>query len=150
MAGTFSALQIHVVFSTKNRLPIVRRDFRRDLYKYIGGIVRSEGGRLIAIGGTTDHLHALVRVPPKTPPADLVRIIKSKSSFWLNRCRAPDRKFGWQSGYGVFSVGPSQVPRVVQYIQSQAEHHQSRSFRDELEVLLRHHDIDFDSRYLVD
>ena len=149
MATTFSNLVYHIVFSTKNRLPLIGRAERDPLYQYIGGIVRTERGALLEIGGMPDHVHLLVRFKPDFPVPAAVRTIKANSSRWWNARHGHNGRFEWQTGYGVFSVSESQVPRVQRYIQTQEEHHARVSFRDELVELLNRHGIAFDERYLL-
>lgn len=149
MATTFSNLVYHIVFSTKNRLPLIGKSERDPLYQYIGGIVRTERGALLEIGGMPDHVHLLVRFKPDYPVPAAVRTIKANSSRWWNARHGHDGRFEWQAGYGVFSVSESQVPRVRRYIQTQEEHHARVSFRDELVELLNRHRIAFDERYLL-
>ncbi len=147
MSDTFSSLTYHLVFSTKDRLPLMTRDVRERLFPYIGGIVRNLGGTVVAVGGMPDHLHLVSTLPTSIAIADAVRTIKANASKWTNEQFAAS-KFGWQRGYGAFSISRSLVPVVVEYVRNQAQHHRDRSFEDELGVLLRVHGIDFDSKHL--
>jgi len=149
MATTFSNLVYHIVFSTKNRLPLIGPAERNSLYEYIGGIVRAERGALLEIGGMPDHIHLLVRFKPDFPVPAAVRTIKANSSRWWNERRGHNGRFEWQAGYGVFSVSESQVPKVQRYIQTQEEHHSRVSFREELIELLKRHGIPFEERFLL-
>jgi REP element-mobilizing transposase RayT len=106
MAGTFSDLLFHIVFSTKDRIALIDDTLQEDLYKYIGGIVRGQKGILIEIGGMSDHIHLLVRLKPTHCIADFVREVKSGSSKWVNEEKWKLRKFGWQDGYGRFHREP--------------------------------------------
>jgi REP element-mobilizing transposase RayT len=98
MASTLTTLLYHIVFSTKNREPIITAPIRADLYKYIGGIVRGEGGKLLEIGGVQDHIHLVVRFKSDPSVATMVKIVKSKSSAWLN---AKPRRPGHLNGNAV-------------------------------------------------
>jgi REP element-mobilizing transposase RayT len=147
MGDTFSNLVVHLVFSTKSRLPLLTKTVREDLYPYMGGIVRGVGGVTIAIGGTTDHIHILARIPTKVSVADFARAVKGNSSKWMNE-RFTNMRFGWQRGYGAFSVSRSAISRVVEYVRDQEQHHRHRSFLDELKMLLKKHEISYDERYL--
>jgi len=149
MASTVSNLLVHVVFSTKNREPRISPEIQPDLHAYLGGIVRSEGGVALGIGGMPDHVHLLVRVKPALAVATLVRQMKAKSSRWMRQHRAGDPGFAWQSGYGAFSVSESQVGAVRRYIANQAKHHRRRSFREELFELLEKQGIEYDERYIL-
>ncbi len=148
MPGTFTSLHYHLVFSTKDRFPMIHGDLQPELYDYMGGIVRSLDSVLCEIGGMPDHLHLLVRVPPKHSLSDFMRILKSRSSGWVHETQARAEKFAWQEGYGAFAVSKSDLPRVSEYIQRQAEHHRELSFKDEFRRFLERHDIAFDERYL--
>jgi putative transposase len=147
MSDTFSNLSVHVVFSTKDRIPLMTRRVRKRIFPYIGGVIKGLGGTVIAIGGTPDHAHLVSRLPTNMCVADFVRKVKSNSSKWMNE-RATNVKFGWQRGYGAFSVSQSVVSSVAQYVRNQERHHRVRSFEDELKILLTRHGLDFDERYL--
>ena len=147
MPGTFSCLTFHVVFSTTNRLPLITRDIREGIYPYIGGIVRGIGGVALGVGGMPDHIHLVARLPPSLPIADAMRTIKANSSKWMNE-NHQFSKFGWQKGYGAFSVSQSMVATVVEYVGNQEQHHRTSSFSEELAVLLRRHEVEFDLKYL--
>lgn len=150
MAGTFSDLLYHIVFSTKNRIALIDDTLQEALYNYIGGIIRGQNGVLIEIGGMSDHVHMLVRLKPTHCLSDFVREVKSSSSKWVNEEKWKLRKFGWQDGYGVFTVSRSQAPRVVAYIRRQREHHQRIDFKTEFMELLSKHEVEYDERYIWD
>ena len=149
MASTFTNLSYHVVFSTKERLSLIRPEFAEELYAYIGGIIRREKGMPIMIGGVANHVHLLARFHPAVSVSDMLRIIKAKSSKWINDGWGRHR-FSWQRGYSAFSVSESQLDKVSQYIARQAAHHSKVSFQTELLSLLEKHRIPFDERYLWD
>jgi putative transposase len=146
MPSTWSQVLFHIVFSTKGRQEWITADLSPRLYAFMGGIVRDEGGTLLAIGGMPDHVHLLVRWTTDRGIADLVRHVKSRSSAWLHR--EYSRDYGWQIGGGVFSVSASACESVKQYIEHQAEHHAQRSFHDEFVTLLDRHGIEYDPKYL--
>ncbi|HEX6963654.1 MAG TPA: IS200/IS605 family transposase, partial [Lacipirellula sp.] len=98
MAGTFTNLLYHIVFSTKHRAPLIVPEFQGDLYEYVGGIIRGEGGVLLEIGGMSDHVHLLTKFKPAKSVSEMLNRIKAKSSGWLNGDRSPGRGFGWQEG----------------------------------------------------
>ena len=147
MSNTFSNLSVHVVFSTKDRIPLMTRKVRKLVFPYIGGIVKGLGGTVFAIGGMSDHAHLVARLPTNMCVADFVQRVKTNSSKWTNE-RASDVKIGWQRGYGAFSVSQSVVSSVAQYVRNQERHHRLRSFEEELKMLLSRHAIDFDERHL--
>ena len=146
MGSTFSSLRAHIVFSTKDRRPFIHDNWRADLHAYLGGTVRGLNAVPEAIGGVADHVHLLVSYRPVTAIADLVRELKKASSVWS--AETHEKLFGWQDGYAVFSVSASQKKRVVAYIANQEQHHHKQTFREELEVLLRRHEIEFKPEYL--
>ena len=149
MASTLTNLLYHLVFSTKGRLPLIDDEIQQPLYDYMGGINRNQGGKAIEIGGMPDHVHCLAMLPARKAVSDILRAIKSDSSGWVNRERPRDR-FAWQTGYGAFTVSQSLVGKVRRYIQTQADHHRTRSFEKELLALLEKHGIEYDEEYLWD
>jgi REP element-mobilizing transposase RayT len=147
MSDTFSNLSVHVVFSTKNRLPLLTKNVRKRLFPYLGGIIKGLGGTVVAIGGMPDHAHLVVRLPTDMRVADFVRDVKANSSKWVNE-QSTDLTFAWQRGYGAFSISQSVVASVAQYVRNQERHHRLRSFEAELKMLLTRHGIDFDESHL--
>jgi putative transposase len=148
MAGTYTSLWYHLVFSTKNRTPSIQDTWKSDLHSYLGGIVRAEKGIALEIGGMPDHVHLLVQLKATHSLSDFMRILKSNSSKWINETKCKLRKFGWQDGFSAFSVSPSQIDRVRQYIATQEEHHQTRDYQAELIALLKKHAISYDELYI--
>jgi putative transposase len=150
MAGTYTKLIYHIVFSTKNRQPFINEQIEDELHKYIGGIIRGIGGVCLEINGTADHVHILVMLPPKIAVSDALRDIKANSSKWVHETKHDSQQFGWQDGFSAFSVSRSQVEPVRQYIIDQKVHHKQRDFKTELLGLLDKHEIEFDERYIWD
>jgi putative transposase len=148
MAGTFTALHYHLVFSTKERFPFINDLLQERLYEYMGGIIRSEDGMLLEIGGMPDHVHLLVSIPAKISVSDFMRILKSKSSGWVRSTFPEKGKFAWQDGYGAFTVSRSELGRVTEYIRNQQEHHRVRGFQEEFLKFLEVHKIKYDERYI--
>lgn len=149
MPNSYSNLLFHVVFSTKQRRPLISTTWRGELDRYIGGIVREKRGTLLEIGGMPDHLHLALRLRADTAVANMVRDIKANSSRWI-REREPELDFHWQDGYGAFSVSKSQFGSVIDYIRTQEEHHRPIRFEDEFRLLLERHEIEYDPKYLFD
>lgn len=150
MSGTYTNLLYHLVFSTKNRLPLITLQLKDDLYSYMGGIVRGEGGTLLQINGISDHVHLLVKLKPTIAISDFLRVLKANSSKWANEQPGRLRKLGWQEGYAAFTVSESQAPRVSVYIAAQEEHHRQRDFKSELLALFEKNCVEYDERYLWD
>jgi len=148
MSQTFANLLTHIVFSTKDRAPSIRQDFRPDLHAYLGGIVRNLDGQALLINGTGDHVHALVWLPPTAAIAEAVRTLKANSCRGVHENHDPRNGFAWQAGYGVFSVSQSNASSVVRYIRDQEKHHRSRSFQEELLAFLKKNTIAYDERYI--
>ena len=150
MAGTYSQLYVQVVFSPFNRENCIMEKWEQELYKYITGIVRNKGQKLIAINGMPDHVHIFTGIKPSIAVSDLVRDIKNNSSRFINRQGFVKGKFVWQEGFGSFSYSQSQVDSVYNYIMNQKEHHKRKSFKEEYLELLRKFEIDFNEKYLFD
>src|SRR6266536_139793 len=143
IANTFSQIYIQTVFAVETRQSLIKPDFKEELYKYITGIVRNQGQKLIAINGMADHLHILIGLKPAMALANLVREIKADSTNFINERKLVRGRFNWQEGYGAFSYGYSQLDTIIRYIQNQEEHHQEQSFKNEYMSLLRKSDIAF-------
>ena len=148
MPSSYTCLRYHVIFSTKNRVPQIDPSIRDRLHEYVGGIIRDEKGRLIAAGGTPDHVHFLISTHPQIALSDLLRQVKASSSRWIHETFADLRDFGWQDGYGAFTVSHSNVGQVTKYIGEQEEHHRRVSFQEEFLEFLRRHDVPYDERYI--
>ncbi|MDX1963041.1 MAG: IS200/IS605 family transposase [Pirellulales bacterium] len=148
MAGTYANLLYHLVFSTKQRLPCLNSSWREELHRYLGGIIKGEGGLPIQIGGVADHVHLLIKLKPTIVIPDLLRQLKANSSKWINATHGGAGKFHWQDGYAIFSVSQSNADIVGKYILSQPEHHREIAYQEELLLLLKKHQVDYDERYL--
>jgi REP element-mobilizing transposase RayT len=144
MGHTFTTIRIHVVFSTKDRLANIAEDIQPRLWDYIGGIGRNHRIPIHAVGGTDNHAHVLLSLPPTMFLSKAVQTIKAYSSKWINEERLAKGRFAWQDGYGAFSVSQSNVDAVIDYIHNQPEHHRKHSFEDEFRSLLLRHGIKID------
>jgi REP element-mobilizing transposase RayT len=139
-----------VVFAVAGRENLIKSEWRIELYKYITGIVKNYGQKLIAIGGVENHIHILLGIKPNLPLSDLVREIKANSSRFINERNFVRGKFAWQEGFGAFSYSHSQLDNVIRYIENQENHHKKTSFKDEYLKFLHKYEIDFDEKYLFD
>ena len=149
MANTYSSLFYHIVFSTKHRQRWIEQDIENRVWAFIGGIARKHKCTAIQVGGIEDHIHALILSPPKYSPSQIAQFIKGESSKWIHEEFPKISSFAWQDGYSAFSVSKSAVPKVVDYIKAQREHHKGKSFEDEYKDLLRWHEVDVvDERYI--
>ena len=150
MGSTLSNLVYHVVFSTKAREPMITHEIRDELYRYIGGIVRGENGILIQIGGIPDHVHLVLKLKPVHKLSEIMQKIKGNSSKWVNGQNRLEGRFGWQDGYGGFTVSESQVAVVVRYVKEQEKHHKKYSFKEEFIRILQYHQVEYNEQYLWD
>ncbi|MBO1348715.1 MAG: IS200/IS605 family transposase [Hormoscilla sp. GUM202] len=119
----FWRLYYHLVWATKERRPLIEPKQEPGLYNYIIGKADALGCIAHAIGGIEDHIHLVVSIPPKLSIADFVKNIKGSSAYQMNHLDPGQKKFGWQDGYGVFSMGKQQLDTVIAYVQNQKEHH---------------------------
>ena len=150
MANTYTALHYHVVFSTKNREPWITPEHEQRLWSYLGGIARENEMKPLMVGGIENHIHLLLGIPPVLAVSKAVQLLKGGSSAWAKETLAGMRGFGWQDGYGAFTVSKSLVPEVAEYVASHRQHHQGRRFEQEYRALLERHGIEFDERYIFD
>ena len=148
MSQTYTDLIVHVVFSTKGRKEGIHDALKTRLWAYLAGIVRELGGKPIIVNGTSNHVHLLIQWPPTLSIADALRVIKTNSSRWINGTKSEDYAFGWQSGYGAFSLDRADVGTVSRYISGQEDHHRRLSFQNEPLELLKEHAIEFDELLL--
>jgi len=147
MASTYLSLHYHIVFSTKNRAPLIDATWMPRLFEYLGGTLRGLGAFPDAIGGVADHVHLLVDLKATHCLADVMRELKKASSAWVRK-QVGRRGFGWQEGYGGFTVSAPARPAVRRYIAGQERHHYRKSFRDELIGMLDKAGVAYDERYL--
>jgi len=150
MANTFSQIYIHVVFAVQNRKALINPLWEEELFKYISGIVRNKDQKILAINGTSNHLHLLISIKPNCCLSDLVREIKKSSNQFIKSMKISRFDFRWQEGFGAFSCSQSNLNTIVSYIQNQKEHHSRQSFSDEYIENLRAFKIEFNKDYLFD
>jgi REP element-mobilizing transposase RayT len=148
MANTYSQIYIQVVFAVSGRMCLISKDFEAELYKYITGIVKGAGQKLIAINGRADHIHILLGIKPNMALSDLVGKIKASSTNFINSKKWVRGRFSWQEGFGAFSYSHSQLTEVIRYIQNQDEHHSVKSFKDEYQALLKKFEVEYDDKYV--
>jgi putative transposase len=146
MPSAYTQNFYHTVFSTKQRARLITPELESRLYPFIGGIVRQLRCTLLALNGTADHVHLLVRYRADLPHSDLLRHVKARSSKWINETFPDLSHFAWQEGYGGFTVSKSAVADVEAYIARQKEHHVRQDFKAEFLALLRKHGIEFDEK----
>ena len=144
MAHSYTNLLYHLVFGTKNRTPWIDQALKANLYAKLGGIIHDVGGIPLRINGIIDHVHILAKLRSDVTISDVLRDLKSRSSGWVHRKRPDLSMFAWQTGYGAFSVGFSQVPAVSRYIDRQEEHHAKEPFDVEIRSMLRRAGLEID------
>jgi putative transposase len=145
MSHTYCTNLIHCVFSTKERANSIAEDVREQLFAYMFGIAKNLHFEILALGGTSNHVHMLIAIPARESLSDVIRNLKANSSRWMSENRPG---FFWQQGFGAFSVSPSQAPTVKQYIRNQIEHHKQRNFEEEFLLLLKKSGVDYDPQYV--
>jgi putative transposase len=150
MPQSLSKVILHIIFSTKNREPWLDSDIRSRMHAYLATICRDLGGDALLVGGVADHVHILRTLPRTLSQAQMIEQIKKPSSKSIKALEARYRGFFWQRGYASFSVSPSQLNAVLQYVQTQEEHHRTRTFQEEYRELLRRHGVEFDEQYVWD
>ena len=150
MPQSLANIIVHLVFSTKNRTPVIMAPFSDDLHEYCGGILRMAGCNPIRIGSADDHMHLLFALSRTHTVAATVEQLKTSSCKWLKERLCGDNTFRWQNGYGVFSIQASNVQRVVRYIENQRLHHRQQSFQEEYRKILQTNGLHFDENYVWD
>ena len=149
MSQSLSKILLHTVFSTKDRRPFLQDTaLREELHRYLGGILKELDCQPIVVGGVEDHVHLLSVLSRTCTPAEMVKELKRGSSLWIKSRETSLKDFSWQNGYGIFSIGFSQIAAVRTYIAHQQEHHRKLSFQDEFRLLLRRYAIAYDDRYV--
>ncbi|MCC7508203.1 MAG: IS200/IS605 family transposase [Planctomycetes bacterium] len=147
MSDTYHAINLHFVFGTRSRAPLITDEIRVELFPYIGGVARTNDSTLVHAGGVEDHVHLLIGIPPKLAASDLMRDVKANSSRWMKE-RWELEQFAWQDGFSVFSVSPSKLPAAIAYLDGQPEHHARVSFGRELRDMYDAHGIKYDERWM--
>jgi putative transposase len=148
MSHTFTKLLYHCVFSTKGRCSLIGDPVSDRLNAYLAGVASNNDILLIRAGGVRDHRHLLLQMPPTMTVADAVGKLKANSSRWVKQTFPRLQDFAWQGGYAAFSVSPSNIDAVAEYIDGQEKHHARRTFDQELLALLDRHGIPYDPQYL--
>ncbi len=150
MPQSLAKIIVHIVFSTKNRFPYLNQNIRTKMHAYLAGTVKNLGSHVYAINGTSDHVHIVCELPRTISLSKFIEEIKKSSSLWIKRQDVKFQKFYWQKGYGAFSVSPSNLPLVIQYVQNQEKHHQRVSFQEELISFLKNSGVEYDEKFLWD
>ena len=148
MPGTFSQIYIQVVFAVKGRESLISYSWEEELYKYISGIIKNKGQKLLAINGMPDHIHFVIGMKPSCCLSDLVREVKKSSNEFINERKFSNYRFSWQEGYGAFSYSHSAMNDVIKYVLNQKEHHRKKTFKEEYMDFLKKFEIEFKDEFL--
>ena len=150
MPQSLARVVVHIVFSTKNREPWLDDELRPRVFAYLAEVGRDHECEVYRVGGMPDHVHLAVQLGRTISVANLVKVVKQTSSVWIKREGRNHGGFAWQAGYGAFSVGVSQLPALVEYIDKQEEHHRAKGFQEEYRGFLKRYGLDYDERYVWD
>ena len=150
MPSSLTRLYVHLIFSTKDRQPFLDDTIRPRVHGCLATIVRAMQSPYVVVGGVEDHVHLLFDMGKLHAPAEFVKEVKVESSKMVKTLGAKYRKFYWQRGYGMFSVGPQHRARAEAYVRNQEQHHRNKTYRDEFVWFLRKYDIQYDDRYVWD
>lgn len=150
MPNTYTQLYIQIIFAVKGRENLISKNNREELHKYITGIVKNRGQKMISVFCMPDHTYLLVGIKPSISISDLVRDIKAGASNFVNEQKWVKGKFNWQEGFGAFSYSRSQIDKVAQYILNQEEHHKKKTFKEEYINFLRKFEVEYDTKYLFE
>jgi len=148
MPQSLSKVYVHITFSTKSRYPFIDDSVKHELWAYIGGICKALECSPIRVGGYYDHIHICCLLSKNIAQSKLLEEVKKKSSKWIKTKGEQYSNFYWQNGYGIFSVNPSEVDRVVEYIDNQQERHEKHTFQQEFLAFLDKYKVEYDERYL--
>ena len=146
--STYTKLIYHIVYSTKNREKVLTQENKRELFKYIWGILENKKCHLYRINGVEDHLHILVGLRSYMNVSDFVKEIKTSTNIWTKERNIFPKFDGWQIGYGAFTVSEYEKNGLIEYIKNQEEHHKTVTFEEEYRKLLKEHGIEFEEKYL--
>ncbi|WP_299577805.1 IS200/IS605 family transposase [uncultured Sunxiuqinia sp.] len=150
MPQSLSKVYLHITFSTKQRAKLIDKDIQTKLFEYLGGICKGLACNPVRVGGTNDHVHILCTLSRKISQAELIEALKKNSSKWMKTQGQRYENFYWQNGYGAFSVNPTEVDVVTNYINFQEEHHRTKTFQEEFQAFLKKYQVEYDERYVWD
>jgi len=150
MPQSLSCLVIHVVFSTKDRAPLLDHSIRPALYAYMATVIRNSGCDCYRIGGVADHIHIALSLSRTVTVAHIIEQMKTSTSKWLKTQPLIEANFSWQRGYGAFSVALADLEHLLNYIDTQEDHHQKNSFQDEYRGFLERYEINYNEIHVWD
>ncbi|GDX53452.1 IS200/IS605 family transposase [Bacteroidota bacterium] len=147
--STYTQILYQIVFSTKNREQTLEKENRKELFKYIWGILKNKKCHLYQIGGVADHIHIVTHLHPTIALSSLIKDIKLASSEHIKAEKLFQKFSAWQEGYGAFTYSIMEKDRLIEYVKNQEEHHRKKTFREEYIELLTEHGIEFEEKYLM-
>lgn len=148
MAQSLAKILVHLIFSTKNRKPLLQDKIRRELHKYMAAILDDLGSPAVLIESVSDHVHILFSMSKNQALIKIVEQVKKSSSKWIKTKGSAYRQFSWQNGYGAFSVSQSRLNDVRRYVANQQEHHRVKTFQEEFREFLKKYGVPYDERYV--
>ncbi len=150
MANTYSQIYLQIVFAVKYRKALLDKAWRSQVFGVMGNLINEANSKTIIVNGVEDHVHCFVGLKPAISVSELMKIVKAKSSKYINDHSLTRERFEWQTGFGVFSYSQIDIERVFKYIQNQEEHHRSKKFKEEYLELLKEYQVEYDEQYLFE
>ena len=150
MPNTYTQLYIHIIYAVKYRDRVINKSWKESLNQYTTGIIQKNGHKLLAINGSSDHLHVFIGLKPHQAISDLIQDVKAGSSKWVNDNKLALGRFSWHAGYAAFSYSHSQIDLVIKYINNQEQHHAQRTFREEYLEFLNKFEVEYSDAYLFE
>ncbi len=148
MANSYSQIYLQAVFVVKYRAALLDKSWRPTIQAVIGNLINETGCKTIIVNGVEDHMHCFFGLKPVISVSELMKVIKSKSSKYINDHNLTKERFEWQPGYGVFSYRQRDIDQIYNYVKNQEIHHQKKSFKDEYLELLKEFEVEYDEQYL--
>jgi len=148
MPNTYTQIHIQFIFAVKYRKALIATSWKDELHKYITGIIQNKTHKMLQVNTMPDHLHMFIGFRPDEKMSQLIQVVKSESTKWINDNNLTHQKFAWQDSFGAFSYSKSDVPDVIRYIQNQEQHHKKQTFLEEYIAFLKAFEIQFDERYI--
>jgi REP element-mobilizing transposase RayT len=146
--GVFTQMYVQLVFAVANKQALLRQDFRKDVFKYISGIIKNKKCKSIIVNGVLDHVHILFGLHHTMSVSEIARDVKRSSSIFIRENKFTPFKFAWQEGYGAFTYSRSQIENVYKYIENQENHHKKKTFKQEYIEFLEKYEIEYDEKFL--
>ena len=150
MGHTYHKVYLQFVFAVKYRKALLDKAWKSQVFGVMGNLINETNCKTIIVNGVEDHVHCFVGLKPAISVSELMKIVKAKSSKYINDHSLTRERFEWQTGFGVFSYSQIDIERVFKYIQNQEEHHRSKKFKEEYLELLKEYQVEYDEQYLFE